>query len=495
MSNRRELQGTDSSWTSSLADALQQNLQLEDKLRRDENETPQARLQRMLSTRSVISTSSSFAERQQAAIGSRNPFREIGVGSIGKVFEQPGTPWAFKVLLIDRTEKLWNNYVMHLRIQQSFDKLGEIPGLVEIPRVAWFADKDSEFWPENLHLFPNETGFPRQAREVMCMERVFPLPQPVRNALIELFCNPINAPAAKNDPLNKDCLIRLFLGRKRVGTSRPGGSMFFSLRNYKLHADQIQELQLDADEYARNMADALAVLHWHTNIDTMDLEFVLGSSPFDQNAVRRQMRLPDIERLRPGTSTFEHTTNASLNFKKRIVSLWLIDFDACAPITMNAAGVQQAAKAFMENDPYYPRPFSNDTYMENLSRIFSQRYVETGKKITIGSSQGLPAQFVQEVVKRFSQRSQSSRSGDLQAAATSSASAGRGQQPSYQRGGPVGGQSRRGHGGQRGTTGGTGQSARGRTPTPQNRGTRDQGPTADEPASPRTPRGRGHGRR
>jgi hypothetical protein len=36
--------------------------------------------------------------------------------------------------------------------------------------------------------------------------------------------------------------------------------MFFSLRNYKLHLDQIRELNLDAAEYAISMADALAVL-------------------------------------------------------------------------------------------------------------------------------------------------------------------------------------------------------------------------------------------
>ncbi|KAB8271165.1 hypothetical protein BDV30DRAFT_228370 [Aspergillus minisclerotigenes] len=316
--------------------------------------TPQALLERFLSTRSVVSTSSSSVERQQAAVG----------WSIGKVFEQAGTLWAFKVLLIDRTDKLWNNYLMHLRIQDSFDRLGGGSGGLEIPRAAWFANKEFEFGSENLYLFPDDPTFPRRAREILCMERIFPLPQAVRHALIELFCNPNNVATAKSDASNKDCLVRLFLGRKRYGASRPGGSRVLSLRNYKLHVDQVEELQLDADEYAASMADALAIMHWHTRIDAMDIEFVLGSTPFDHNSVRRPPPLLDIVRLTPGASTFERSTNTVPNFKKRI--------------------------AFIENDHYCPRPHTEDAYSEQL-------------KITAGSpSQSLPQQFIQGVIAKLS---------------------------------------------------------------------------------------------
>lgn len=212
---------------SSLEADLNRNLCLEEKLRRDDHEDPQELLKRFLSTKSGISTTSSFAEHQQEAVGRQNAFREIGTGSIGRVFEQPGTVWALKVLLIDRTEKLWNNYIMHLSIQRSFDTLGDLLGQVEVPRVAWFASKDSKFWDDNLELFPDTSTFPRRPREVLCMERVFPLPEPIRHALIETFCNPTHTTAAKTNPANKDCLAKMFLGRKRFGSSRPGGSMFF----------------------------------------------------------------------------------------------------------------------------------------------------------------------------------------------------------------------------------------------------------------------------
>jgi hypothetical protein len=101
---------------------------------------------------------------------------------------------------------------------------------------------------------------------------------------------------------------------------------FFSLRNYKLHVDQIKELDLDAEGYAASMAQALAVLHWHTKVDGVDIEFALGSAPVDQNAVRRQLPLVDILHLEPGSSTFERITNVDTNFKKRTISLWLLDF-------------------------------------------------------------------------------------------------------------------------------------------------------------------------
>lgn len=54
---------------------------------------------------------------------------------------------------------------------------------------------------------------------------------------------------------------------------------------------QVQDINLDAIELAFALADALAVLHWHTNIDGMDIEFVLGSSPQEDQRLRYPMPL------------------------------------------------------------------------------------------------------------------------------------------------------------------------------------------------------------
>ena len=126
----------------------------------------------------------------------------------------------------------------------------------------------------------------------MCIERIFPLPKPTRDALIDLYCPGIGREAAGTNAANKDCLLRPLLGRKRQSS----GSRLniFSLRNFKLHLDQIQEIGLDARELAYAMADAMAVLHWHTKIDAMDVEFVLGSSPQEGQRVRRKIPLEKL---------------------------------------------------------------------------------------------------------------------------------------------------------------------------------------------------------
>lgn len=181
--------------------------------------------------------------------------------------------------------------------------------------------------------------------------------------------------------------------------------MFFSLRNYKLHLDQIIDLDLQAEEYSQDMADALAVLHWHTRIDAMDIEFVLGSSPVESESVRKILSVEEIKRLPPGASTYEYATNSRPDFKKRVISLWLVDFDACSDISMNEAGVAKALKAFLETDPYCPRPFTEDIYGEHLWTLFQARYQDTGVKILRGSSYTyLPEKFIRGVTSSIRSR-------------------------------------------------------------------------------------------
>ena len=62
----------------------------------------------------------------------------------------------------------------------------------------------------------------------------------------------------------------------------------FSLRNYPLHLDQMEELAIPFDHlesYARAMAETLAVMHWGAGMDGNDVEFVLGSHPASRDCV------------------------------------------------------------------------------------------------------------------------------------------------------------------------------------------------------------------
>ncbi|KAK8862854.1 hypothetical protein PGQ11_009089 [Apiospora arundinis] len=119
-------------------------------------EAPEEGLARMLSLGSVVSTTSSSAERETMALDLPVPFRETGTGSIKRVFEHSGTFFVYKVPIIDdRTQKLWDDYVMYTRTQKAFSSVSKVPDTVEIPRVFWFANADTdEFWDEHLEQFP-----------------------------------------------------------------------------------------------------------------------------------------------------------------------------------------------------------------------------------------------------------------------------------------------------------------------------------------------------
>ncbi|KAI0808787.1 zinc finger protein-domain-containing protein [Xylaria sp. FL0064] len=160
----------------------------------------------------------------------------------------------------------------------------------------------------------------------------------------EIYCPPELAPSITADPKNHNCLIRPYLGRRRRGFKN---STFrtFSLRNYPLHLDQIDDLKLDLLEYAQRMAQALAFMHWSGGIDANDVEFVLATPP---------PITPENPPL-PG--------NPPTVISSPILGdhcLWILDFDCCRQMTMDEAGMKQAARAFWRNDPFYPRPPGRD---------------------------------------------------------------------------------------------------------------------------------------
>ncbi|KAK1471094.1 hypothetical protein CCUS01_06208 [Colletotrichum cuscutae] len=299
------------------------------------------------------------------------------------------------------------------------------------------------------------------------MERIFPLPKPVRHCLIEKFCPPQGREQLMKSEANKDCLVRPYLGRIKYGS----GGQFFSLRNFKLHANQIKDLEMKPADLYLGMAHALAVMHWVAKIDGNDVEFVIRSSPVAEQVVRTDYRLVDILALKPMTSTYELLTHNPPDFGRRVTSLWMIDFDDCHDITMDDAGIDKAVKAFIETSHYCPRPNSGDNYIETMWKDFSSMYLsfsstiltKLGKKNELGN---LPAKFV-ERLKVASIGSQPPNPGaspqakDRGGTSGSSSSAGRGGSscgttPSRGRGGPSGSSPSRGRGGGQGGKGGRG---------------------------------------
>jgi hypothetical protein len=61
------------------------------------------------------------------------------------------------------------------------------------------------------------TYFPDFERptNVLITQRIFPLHRPIRNSLIELYCRENSRDEAKNHEANKDCLVRVYLGKRK----------------------------------------------------------------------------------------------------------------------------------------------------------------------------------------------------------------------------------------------------------------------------------------
>jgi hypothetical protein len=86
------------------------------------------------------------------------------------------------------------------------------------------------------------------------MDRILPLPKAIRNSLIDLFCLAQGRIQTKAEAANKDCFIRPLLGRLKHG----GGERFFSCRNFKLHANQMEQLHLESKEFVASTTPSVS---------------------------------------------------------------------------------------------------------------------------------------------------------------------------------------------------------------------------------------------
>lgn len=160
----------------------------------------------------------------------------------------------------------------------------------------------------------------------------------VRDTLIDLYCPPSLRPhisEIKAHHGNTVCIARAYLGRQRR-LEKNSSLKSFWIRNFPLHLDQVRELRLDVNAILQSMADALAFLYWSAKTDAADVEFVLAPAP----------------RHRGGEQIGKTFASDALgNY-----AVWVVDFDCCRSITMDRDGVERAARAFVGNDPYFPRP-------------------------------------------------------------------------------------------------------------------------------------------
>lgn len=292
-------------------------------------------------------------------------FREIGKGQCGSIWalDAPdNNPQALKRQHDECEDNEYNrsvikDSVMHHRIERSLKACRASLALTKlnIPAHLRLVLKDEVPWWDSHRL-----GFPVdfEPRNTIISERTLPFELPVRRNIIERFCPEKLKNTVMSSRKDEDCLVRPYLGRRARDTRQ---SPFFTLRNKALTIDQMEELQLPTVEYARVMADALALMYWHAKVDANDVEFVLA---------------PKGSHSESGSwhSEFlgEHT-------------LWLLDFDCVKEMSMDGNGIAQAASAFFRNDPYFPRPCGRTELDVQLWKNFVQRFLESSRRI-VGES-------------------------------------------------------------------------------------------------------------
>ena len=259
----------------------------------------------------------------------------------------------------------------------------------------------------------NLDRFPAAYREigaVMKVDRILPLPQAAREALIDLYfedCKDVRE-AAKTDEENEHCLVRIYLGERETEEQEAG--CYDSLRNFPMRLNMIEDLGLEKSVLATEMAIALAVIHWQAQVDAMDVEYVLGSAPAMSSNRRRVPTTRDSTRVAPDPGVLprlllpaplltEPCEVHGLNFTTRPVHMWVLDFDKASSIQLTPNDVdKKLVPAFLGNDPYYPRPDVD----EELWEIFNSVYLRASSLILDnrkerGRAMRLPKRFVTKV--------------------------------------------------------------------------------------------------
>jgi hypothetical protein len=332
-------------------------------------------LRRTLSVRTVVSTSSSFAERMELAKLLENaPLSVIGRGTCGTVFEIPGTETAIKKG-VDK-DGLWNdanltNVVCRAVVETRSLLESKFPdaSIPRVPRVYGWVSNDEldSWWVKNKSRFPEDdaTGYLFQ------VQRILPLPRSARIALIRTYFHPRMQDDALEDPENNACLVRPYLGLSRGEREfdRPAAT----LQNFPLYLDQLEEIGLNILQFSKEMAIGLAITHWKAGLDGMDMEFVIGSATIDSE-------IPDF------VENFKNVKPFSIpagDFKRRQTHLWMLDFDKAEQLDFKdwKSVRDRMVTAVTGNDPYYPNPVAPGDTEKTVWSVFEKSYLQTAEML------------------------------------------------------------------------------------------------------------------
>ncbi|KAH7248008.1 zinc finger protein-domain-containing protein [Fusarium solani] len=305
-------------------------------------------------------TAARIASRDLTTETSSEQLERIGMGFCGSVWADVNSLANEAASCMKREDggpgrSITNEYHIHRLVNDAVNSNTRHAASFRIPLCRGFLKKSDADWSKILlRLPPGST-----ACNALLSEKVQPVSETARRLLAVNYAKDHDSEVIVGDKKNEHCLIRPYLGRRRHGWARrPGKPAFFSLRNFPLHIDQMEELGMPIEPYAKAMAEGLAFLLWVARVDANDVEFVLACP-------------------RPSNSE-------SSKFEADILgphSMWIIDFDCCNPLPMDEEGVEIAARCFWRNDPFYPRPGSSNAADERLWGIFREQFLAVSERM------------------------------------------------------------------------------------------------------------------
>lgn len=333
-------------------------------------------LRRTLSPQIAVSSSCGFANPiEKLEASNQSVFAVIGRGTCGTVFEVAGS----KIAIKKGSDKygLWvdanltheaSRAVMEMKVYlESIFPGSSIP---LVPQVhGWVHDEELEKW-----WYINRSQFPDDDNEIgvlFYVERILPLPEATRTALIRKYFPREFQDISLRDPSNRTCLIRPYLGMRRTDHELKHPAE--TLQNFPLHLDQMEEIGLDIAQFSREMAIGLAIIHWRVGLDGMDMEFVLGSVANDLEVFPL---IKNFEKINPFSVPVR-------NMARRPTHLWMLDFDKTSKLDFNdwkkARG--RMVTAVTGNDPYFPNPATSGEKEKLVWSNFEEVYLQAARAV------------------------------------------------------------------------------------------------------------------
>lgn len=329
-------------------------------------------------------------------------YRQIGQGQCGTIYAiqdrrvRKDLETAVLKLAnhLGKVSEIRNDHEKHVSVAEAFHRFSSLLKVgsgIDVPDVLSNPlEPDSTwFWgPEGT----TQSHILGSTKHGFFSSRIYPIPKVVRAALCKVYAPRIfQEEDIKQKFLDEekqtDCLVRVYLGRRLAkGEKRPLSNENFTLRNFPLHVNEIEDLGLDTHLYARIMARSLALLHWAARNDANDVEFILGTTASSASSCIQNIG-DDLE-----------------------VGMWLLDFNQCQKLDEDLdKRIKQLVGGFFWNDPYYPRPDSEGNKNDvALWTTFKETYLEVGEAILHGTrEEDHPASFIAAVEMEGQNRSQS----------------------------------------------------------------------------------------